>query len=441
MFTYVHLKNFKSFGDVTFNLCDKHGLPKKLAIVYGENGIGKSNLMAAFYFFVETLHTMDVRDLLQNIFKNTPEDMPDDMFRAFIRNRFKDTEALIHEYKMAQSSENLYLEFGFRLAGKEGKYVLEMNDDEIVSESLEYILVKRRGKYFDLTKERKFLSDKVFLDSDNIASLNKSIEQFWGKHTFLSLLLYDISDKNHEYYDDLLSDNLKKILSFITSISCKIKCGNRQEQGILSFAHNRKFLNNYAEGKISFDEKDILKKSENMLRYFLTTLNNDIKGVFYKQKKKNNHIQYKLYIKKNIYGQDRELRFDLESTGTQKIVELLPYLLTVSDDSIVIIDELDLGIHDVLVENIVRSLRNYINGQLIITTHNTLLMESDIPPECFYVINELPNGHKEISCILKYDNKIGNRTNMRKQFLLGKYHGVPEKFNLDFNKLKEYLYT
>ena len=44
MFTYVRLKNFKSFGDVTFDLQDKHGKPKKLTIVYGENGIGKSNL-------------------------------------------------------------------------------------------------------------------------------------------------------------------------------------------------------------------------------------------------------------------------------------------------------------------------------------------------------------------------------------------------------------
>ena len=35
MFTYVRLKNFKTFGDVTLDLCDKNGNPKKLVLIYG----------------------------------------------------------------------------------------------------------------------------------------------------------------------------------------------------------------------------------------------------------------------------------------------------------------------------------------------------------------------------------------------------------------------
>ena len=70
MFTYVHLKNFKSFGNIYFNLLNKYNVPKKMSIVYGENGIGKSNLVSAFYFLTETLHTMDVRDIVQNILKS-----------------------------------------------------------------------------------------------------------------------------------------------------------------------------------------------------------------------------------------------------------------------------------------------------------------------------------------------------------------------------------
>lgn len=43
MFEYVKLKNFKSFGNVEFNLLDKKGNPKKLILIYGENGVGKSD--------------------------------------------------------------------------------------------------------------------------------------------------------------------------------------------------------------------------------------------------------------------------------------------------------------------------------------------------------------------------------------------------------------
>lgn len=44
MFTCVKLKNFKSFNDITLDLTDKNNRPKSLVLIYGENGIGKSNL-------------------------------------------------------------------------------------------------------------------------------------------------------------------------------------------------------------------------------------------------------------------------------------------------------------------------------------------------------------------------------------------------------------
>ena len=83
-------------------------------------------------------------------------------------------------------------------------------------------------------------------------------------------------------------------------------------------------------------------------------------------------------------------------------------MLVVVKGSTVIIDEFDTGIHDLLVQNLVTSLNEHLEGQLIMTTHNTLLMESApvLPKDCIYVINELKQGEKEIQCITHYDNKI-----------------------------------
>ena len=53
MFEYVKLKNYKSFGDVEFNLLDKNGIPKKLLLIYGKNGVGKSNLASSFFMLSE----------------------------------------------------------------------------------------------------------------------------------------------------------------------------------------------------------------------------------------------------------------------------------------------------------------------------------------------------------------------------------------------------
>ena len=53
MYTYLKLKNFKSFGEVELDLKKTEQSIKKLAVIYGENGAGKTNLVEAFKFIQE----------------------------------------------------------------------------------------------------------------------------------------------------------------------------------------------------------------------------------------------------------------------------------------------------------------------------------------------------------------------------------------------------
>lgn len=144
-------------------------------------------------------------------------------------------------------------------------------------------------------------------------------------------------------------------------------------------------------------------------------------------------------ITKLIAGKQRDIDFSLESTGTQALLQQLPFMLVASKGSVAIIDEFDTGIHDLLVQSLATSLYKSIKGQLIMTTHNTLLMESDIPKECIYVVNEVGDGEKEIQCILHYNNKIGEKNNIRRQYLLGKYSGIPDHTTIDFQELVSIL--
>ena len=56
-----------------------------------------------------------------------------------------------------------------------------------------------------------------------------------------------------------------------------------------------------------------------------------------------------------------------------------------------------------------------------------------------YVINELDNGDKEIETLTHYDPKIHENTNIRKQYLEGKYNAIPKEQPVDFNKLLKEL--
>ena len=137
--------------------------------------------------------------------------------------------------------------------------------------------------------------------------------------------------------------------------------------------------------------------------------------------------------------------------GTQALLRLLPFLLASIEGSTVIIDEFDSGIHDLLSRSLIKSIFKDISGQLIMTTHNTSLMDNttsvdnnpslpDIPAECIYTINEDDsNGQKRISCILEHNNKLNSNSNIRKQYVQGKYHGIPDNISLDFKELTNLL--
>lgn len=439
MFEYVKLKNFKSFGNIEFNLLDRNNQPKKMVLIYGENGIGKSNLAAAFFMLSETLRTMAVRDIMESLLTDDDDLLKNsEEFKKYFRRRYKDIETLIKENKTVASTEPMFLEFGFRINGKSGKYQLEMNDTQIIHERLEYILTQRRGTYFDITPQKATISTKIFHDRSSYQAIKKACAKFWGKHSLLSILMHESDDKADMYIRNQIEDNFALLLQFFSRISCKIKFGSRQERGIIGLPPE--ILGEYESGEIDRRDEEILNRTEKMLDAFLRLTYKDIVRAYYKRTYDEKRIQYQLIVTKNIAGKPRDIDFSLESTGTQSLIQQLPFMLVVVKGSVAIIDEFDTGIHDLLVKALATSLYDSIEGQLIMTTHNTLLMESDIPKECIYVINEVESGEKEIQCILHYNNKIGEKNNIRKQYLYGKYSGIPEEPTIDFRSLLNTLW-
>ncbi|MCD7954231.1 MAG: AAA family ATPase, partial [Lachnospiraceae bacterium] len=281
MFEYVRLKNFKSFGDVKFDLLDKQGNPKKLILIYGENGIGKSNLASAFFMLSETLRTMDVRDIMQSILSEHPDSLSNEDFAHFFRMRYKDIETLIKENKMVASTEPMVMEYGFRINGKSGLYLIEMDDAQIIHERLEYTLVKNKGVYFDITPGKVMISPKIFLEKSAHQEIKLSCSKYWGKHSLLSILMHESDDKADEYIKEQLSDNFHRILTFLSRVSCKVKFGSRQEQGIIGLPPE--IFGEFDEGNISIEDTKLLDKSEEMLNSFFKCTSKDTSKVFYKR--------------------------------------------------------------------------------------------------------------------------------------------------------------
>ena len=134
MFTRVHLQNFRSFGDIILDLTEKSGQPKNLAVIYGENGAGKSNLASSFVLLGELLSTMDVRDMYEE-FLNQKAIFADESMETMIRQKIKsgmrDMQAIIDDYRMVGNDEPIVAEYEFLISGNAGKYTIAFGQDEI----------------------------------------------------------------------------------------------------------------------------------------------------------------------------------------------------------------------------------------------------------------------------------------------------------------------
>ncbi len=442
MIRYVSLKNYKSLVDLQVDFMHTKTKPKKIVLIYGENGIGKSNFATAFYTLNETMRTMSSIEYWKKIIEDINEAKNMDekhksMFEKNFRNNFKDIEMIIKDCKTINSTDNMVMEFGFKCKGKDGIYRIEMNENEIVSESLDYILNKNKTSFFNITKDKNYINNGIFKDKNYFDEFKELIDKYWGKHSFLSILSYEIEDKKNGYVKKKISSSLFDVWFFLKTICTKVKGGNHSEFGTIGSTHIK--IRDFDRGKINLKYESELNKIEEFLNVFFTSISSDIKKVFYIKEKNEKFVKYKLMVKKLIYNNFVDIDFSLESTGNQNLLELIPYFISVCEGQIVIIDELDTGVHDLLVDNILNNLVEYIKGQLIITTHNTMLIESDIKKENIYVFNVNRNAEKMLVPITNFTGRIHKNINPRKKYLSGVYGGVPIVSTIDFDELIENL--
>lgn len=439
MFTKVHVENYKSLVNLDFDLTYKQGKIKPLVIIYGENGVGKSNLASLFYTLTESLNTMAIRNTLQQMLDagNNIEEEIDKGFLNFLRKNLRETEAIIKSYKTINSKENMVLQFEFNISGHKGEYTIEYDNTRLVHERLEYALNKNRTLLYDLTGNQFKINDKIFIDSDYMKEFKDLLSKYWGKHTLLSMLVFEREDKADNYIEERIHPRLYQIIMEFMTMSIKVKNGNRGERGKIGLRHE--ILGKLDEGEIDIQNEEELDRAEQLVNEFFTATYSDIKQVYYKRTYNEEKIKYNLMFKKLVYDTIIDVDAEYESTGTLQLLEIIPYLLMCMEGQTVIIDEIDTGIHDLLVNNILVNVVDHISGQLIITTHNTMLLESDIDPNYIYTFMVDQNANKKVLPIVDYEDRAHPNLNYRTRYLKGMYGGVPMCGDIDFEELRDIM--
>ena len=439
MFTKIKLQNFRSFDQIELDLTFKNNIPKNLAFIYGENGAGKSNLLSAFVLLNEIMNTMNIRDAYEELLKRksfSSDEKVEQLLRQKIMAELRDIRSIINDYRMIDNNNPVVAEYEFYIGGNIGRYYIEFGEEEIQHERLEYLLNKRRGVYFDCTSENISINSNIVTSKEFFVDIKATAKRFWGKHSLLAIILHELQDKSKSFGRDNIASNFYDVLTEFKMLSCNIEIGDREWS---SLSAPIDVLESPEEDRIPRTKEEQLDITEKILTGFFSAINSDINKAFYKRNYSDKYIEYELYFEKLIAGSYRSIPFSKESTGNHQLLKVLCYTLCACLGVTVVIDEADAGIHDLLFQKMMIEIQPKIEGQLIITTHNTMLMEADFAREAVYVIQEDNNRNKEVRCITEYDKRTYFNNNIRNKYLNNEYKGLPYVKAIDYTSLLQVL--
>lgn len=423
--TTIELTNFKSIKHIVVNLASGHNI-RKIAAIYGENGAGKSTIIDAFKNLCLSISTLDnlnnfikFRDKIMSQLEAAPMDTNDFLQKSKLQ-MLTNLNDVFKNCHTINEQENTMLKFSFSLNGKVGYYQLSFSDkNELIEEKLYHVKNKNRGILFDIKKNKKtVISSEIIKDHNLRAEIENMLSRFWGQHSLLAIIASELKNYNNDFIKANVKDNILALINGIGRIT--LYQNTLSSQTILNSSQLPG--QNIEGGKIPLEYEKNLMGLEGMLNAVFTAAYSDVIKVFYDVTKSDKSISYKLIFQKRIAGRPTNIPINLESGGTRRLIQIVPLLIEAIRGNIVIIDEIDNGIHDLLMIIILKALANNIRGQLIFTTHNTQLMNA-LSSQNVFILNSDNEGEKEVYSLDEFGIRPSN--SMSKMYLEGKFEGVP----------------
>lgn len=371
MLARFEVTNFKNFKDtITFDLtksnsyefnkeCISNGIINK-AIVYGYNGVGKSNLGFAIFDLVS--HLTD-------------------------RNNSSE---LYENYTYAGSSEHASFKYEFHFLEDRVVYEYGKTDlDTLVFENL-YI----NGKLFAAIDRRK--SNTAFIDAEGAEGLKKDLSE-----TIISVVTY--IKKNTVLEPNRDNDCFRNFVTYVSGMLFFRSLGQNNYIGL--------------EQGTTGIETDIIEKNnveafENFLNkagikcHLITVINDGKKP----------HLAFEFDGKQIPF-------YDIASQGTRALGVFYFWFQRLKKEdtkvTLVFIDEFDAFYHYSLSLLVIEQLRG-IKPQVIVTTHNTSVMTNELlRPDCYFFIDE--KGIRSLSN--RTPKELREAHNIEKMYRAGAFDG------------------
>jgi AAA15 family ATPase/GTPase len=359
---------------------------------YGANNSGKSNILKSIHFF-RSFVLNSVSSLLQSK-------------RIDVEN-----------FKLSnQPNKPSFFEMEFILKDVKYRYGFEINKERVLKEWLfsqkkikEYSCFERKSDSFEIASDFDEGKGKDHLTRPNALFLTV-MAQFNGSISLEILRWFReltiLSDANINHYINITAKRINDPI-------------------------NRKYVLKILEAAdLGFNDVEVIKPP--MDEKYLNSLPHNIAKRLIAQQ---DNFQVKTKHKKFDHNGTPigEETFDLmkdESLGTQKYFALAgPIVRSILKGNPLIIDELDARLHPHLSQVIIKIFNsknaNPKNSQIVFSTHNTNILGEDLlRRDQVYIVDKDSSGSTHIETIA--DKKIRKDASFEKDYLAGKYGGVPK---------------
>lgn len=410
MFTRLHLENFHSFIDFTIDLVNVKNKGKTL--IYGENGAGKSSIIQAFSFLKKS-----IRSVSQERTPITSNDYNEDEEGSF-------TQSLINIHKrIGSGNKDMRLVYSFTINGKEGEYELIYSNSSLVYEKLSYQVNRKTIPLFEIKPSEYRIHTELFLDKGIEDSLVFEAKYMFGQHSFLAVLNSLIKGR---YIMNKTAFN-PEFLSVLDEFSNRTFISEKKDRVkprliMLEWG----MVSNVYRFSISTrsDYKERIKRTEEELAYYLHKLYRRIEGVQYDIDTLGGKrlIGSLCILEKGFDGKTIKVPIDLASNGVKKTIDFFFYYLCLKRGLTVIVDEFDSDIHDLLAQEFYSFLENT-KGQMILTTHNLMLLQS--ANKWSINILDVKDDGVKVNCIGDWGRKVQAKTNVFANYIKGEFGGKP----------------
>jgi AAA15 family ATPase/GTPase len=427
MILELKIKNFLSFKDeVTFSFeatreqsFEDYQVVKiapntrilRLAIVYGANASGKSNLIEAFGF-------------LRYFWFNKPEN--------------KDESTGVTPFLLDKLTPQEQSEFSltFYVGGVKYLYLLELNTRTVLSEKLFVYPGTQPALIFDRKLNDEGISEIIF-NPKKVKISQSAKDEITIKCLTNTSVLAAYNQVNVAVPE--IENVVQWIkLHYLPPVKPRTRLANYAENAILRNKSAKDVILNFlrrADYNITDVNTEIIR--ENISEEIVHAILNDNADIANDEKERLKHEKTvnlpKTEFEHRIINDENKEEFykllkERQSKGTLRTLELASVICTaVETNAFLAIDEIELSLHPRLVEFIIEDFfKQKGQSQLLLTTHYDALLEEDdlLRKDSIWFTNKKANGSTELYSLA--DFKGVNRINsLQKAYKYGKFGAIP----------------